>query len=83
MDFVVALDQETMGLHPAWQGQPVTALWDYPHIEGGTKNRNKAGLSAVQTLMSLQRRIDLMVNLQARGRTRADLQQDLRDLSHV
>lgn len=83
MDFVIALDQGTMDLHPSWPGQPVTALWDYPHIEGGSKNRNKAGLSAVQTLMSLRRRIELLVSLHARGKTHADLQHDLRDLSHV
>jgi hypothetical protein len=83
MDFVVALDLDTLDLHPSWLGQPVTALWDYPHIEGGSKNRNKAGLSAVQTLLSLRRRIELLVSLHARGKTHADLQHDLRDLSHV
>jgi hypothetical protein len=31
----------------------------------------------------LRRRIELMVSLHARSKTRADLQHDLRDLSHV
>jgi hypothetical protein len=83
MDFVVALDQDTLLLHPSWPGQPVTALWDYPHILGNTKKRHDAGLSAVQTLLSLRRRIELMVSLHARSKTRADMQHDLRDLSHV
>lgn len=83
MDFVVALDHDSMVLHPAWPGQPVIALWDYPHIEGGSKRRIDAGLSAVQTLMSLRRRIELLVSLHARGKTSADLQHDLRDLSHI
>jgi protein-tyrosine-phosphatase len=83
MDFVIALDHDTLDLHPSWPGQPVTALWDYPHIEGGTKNRNKAGVSAVQTLLSLRRRIELLVSLHARGKPHSDLQHDLRDMSHV
>jgi protein-tyrosine-phosphatase len=83
MDFVVALDHETLASHPSWPGQPVTALWDYAHIEGGKKSKHDIGISAIQTLLSLQRRIELMVNLHARGRHRTDLQQDLRDISHV
>jgi protein-tyrosine-phosphatase len=83
MDFVVALDRDTLPSHPIWPGQPVTALWDYPHIVGGSKKRYDVGLSAVQTLLSLRRRIEFLVSLHARGTTRADLQHDLRDLSHV
>jgi protein-tyrosine-phosphatase len=83
MDFVVALDHDTLSLHPAWPGQPVTALWDYPHVEAGTKNRHSVGSAAVQTLLSLRRRIELLVSLHARSKTRADLQHDLRDLAHV
>lgn len=83
MDFVVALDHDTLPLHPSWPGQPATALWDYPHVVGGNKKRHDAGLSAVQTLLSLRRRIDLMVSLHARSKTRVDLLHDLRDLSHV
>lgn len=83
MDFVVALDQGTLSTHPSWPGQPITALWDYPHIETRPRRRGDAGLSAVQVLLSLRRRIELMVSLHARKTTREDLQQDLRDLSHV
>ena len=83
MDFVVALDRDTLPIHPAWPGQPITALWDYPHVEAGTKNRHSVGSAAVQTLLSLRRRIELLVSLHARSKTRADLQHDLRDLSHV
>lgn len=83
MDFVVALDQGSLPLHPSWPGQPVTALWDYPHVQGSSSNRHDVGLSAVQTLLSLRRRIELLVSLHARGKNHADLQHDLRDLSHV
>jgi arsenate reductase len=83
MDFVIALDQNTLSMHPSWPGQPATALWDYPHVSGKTKSRSGDGLSAVQTLLSLRRRIEFLVSLHARGKSHADLQHDLRDLSHV
>ena len=83
MDFVVSLDQDSMASHPSWPGQPITALWDYPHIESGTKNRHNAGVAAVQTMLSLRRRIELLVSLHGRGATRADLQHDIRDMSHL
>jgi protein-tyrosine-phosphatase len=83
MDFVVALDHDTLTFHPSWPGQPVTALWDYPHIVGSKKKRYDVGLCGVQTLLSLRRRIEFMVSLHARSKTRADLQHDLRDLLHV
>jgi protein-tyrosine-phosphatase len=83
MDFVVALDHDSLMAHPGWPGQPVTALWDYEHIRGGSKRRTDPGISALQTLMSLRRRIELLVSLHAKAKTRGDLQHDLRDLSHV
>jgi arsenate reductase len=83
MDFVVALDQDTLQLHPPWPGQPATALWNYPHVEAGAASRHKVGTSAVQTLLSLRRRIELLICLHARGKSRADLQHDLQDLAHV
>ena len=30
MDFVILLDDSIAHKHPAWPGQPETALWDYP-----------------------------------------------------
>lgn len=83
MDFVVALDHDTMVLHPSWPGQPVTALWDYDHIDSRSKRRTDPGIAALQTLMSLRRRLELLVSLHAKAKTRTDLQHDLRDLSHV
>jgi len=83
MDFVVALDRDSLEMHPSWPGQPVTALWDFEHIGGGSKRRAEGGISALQTLMSLRRRIELLISLHARAKTRTDLQHDLRDLSHV
>lgn len=80
---MLALDRDSMEMHPAWPGQPVTALWEYAHIESGSKNRNKAGAIAMQTLLSLRRRIELLLSLHTRVKTHSELQHDLRDLSHV
>ena len=83
MDFVVGLDQASFSRHPAWPGQPITALWDYPAIERNKKRPSDAAIEAVHTLMSLQRRIELLISLHAHGRSRGDLQHDLRDLTHL
>jgi len=68
MDFVVALDHDSMVLHTGWPGQPVTALWDYERIRAGSKRPTDAGISALRTLMSLRRRIELLVSLHARAK---------------
>jgi protein-tyrosine-phosphatase len=82
MDFVIGLDDETYGKLPAWPGQPVTACWDYPPITG-KKKQVDSGLAAVQTLLSLRLRIELLLSLHASSKSPADLQHYLRDLSHV
>lgn len=82
MDFVIGLDEETIGSHPAWPGQPATACWAYPSVLEG-KAKNSQGIAAVQTLLSLRVRIELLISLHFRSRNKSDLQQDLRDLSHV
>lgn len=83
MDFVIALDQDTLPIHPSWPGQPITALWDYPLVAGKTKGRSGDGLSAIQILLSLRRRIELLVSLHARVKSHEALQHDLRDIAHV
>jgi protein-tyrosine-phosphatase len=83
MDFVIALDADTVSDHPSWNGQPATALWDYPEIaatHGKTKN---PGIAAVQTLLSLRRRIELLVSLHARAQRGPDFLHDLRDLAYL
>lgn len=81
-EFVVALDAGTMLSHPVWPGQPITALWDYPPVVTPTKNRQQTGITAVHTLMSLRRRIELLVSLHAKSKAKSELGSDLRDLSH-
>lgn len=86
MDFVIALDAATVGEHPMWPGQPITALWDYPAVNQmhAKSGRGVAtGVVAVQTLVSLRRRVELLVCLQSRALKRGDLEHDLRDLAHL
>jgi protein-tyrosine-phosphatase len=83
MDFVIALDAETTLDHPMWPGQPETALWDYPSLTSKKPGNPKVGAEAMRTLMSLRRRIELLVSLQSKGLGRAELRHDLRDLAYV
>jgi protein-tyrosine-phosphatase len=83
MDFVIGLNAAIYASHPACPGQPVTALWDYPAV--GNKNTRKfdPGIEAVQTLLSLHRRIEFLVTLHSKGKHHSDLEHDIRDLTHV
>lgn len=84
MDIVIGLDAETVNDHPSWNGQPATALWNYPEISANYKDKAKnPGIAAVQTLVSLRRRIELLVSLHARAQRGSDLLHDLRDLAYI
>ena len=83
MDFVIALDAPTFKDHPKWQGQPETALWSYPEMAAANGNKGNPGVNSIQTLVSLRRRIELLVSLHSRVQTPAQLRDDLRDLAYV
>lgn len=83
MDYVIGLDAETYDIHPAWPGQPVTALWDYKTVKTKKSAKHDPSLEAYKTLVSLRRRIEFLVSLHAKGARRSDLEHDLRDLTHV
>lgn len=83
MDFVIGLDAATYASHPAWPGQAITALWDYPAVGSKNKKNLDPGIEAVQTLLSLHGRIEFLVTLHAKGRRHSDLEHDIRDLTHV
>ena len=83
MNFVIGLDAESFEQHPPWPGQPVTALWDYPALTKRSGGSVEVGIFAMQMLMSLRRRIELLVSLHARGKQHSDLQHDLRDMAHL
>jgi hypothetical protein len=83
MDFVIALDAYTLDTHPSWPAQPITALWDYPELFSTTNSRLNAPDQAVHMLMSLRRRIELLVSLHSRSSRHTDLVHDLQDMSHL
>lgn len=83
MDFVIALDAGTAELHPMWPGQPETATWDYPALAQKKGKGADVAIATVQTLVSLRRRLELLVSLHSKGHSRAELRHDLRDLSYV
>lgn len=83
MDFVVGLDTDTFERHPAWPGQPETALWSIPAVDSRKLAPQKMGLETLNTLHALRRRIELLVSLASRGVRATDLRHDLRDLAHM
>ena len=83
MGFVIALDAETLRDHPMWPGQPETALWSYPPITAAKAGSAQLGVTAVTALVSLRRRIELLVSLHSKVRSPSDLRHDLRDLAHL
>lgn len=83
MDFVIALDAETLYDHPVWPGQPETALWSYPELPSAKGTSQDAGAAALATLVSLRRRIELLVSLHSKVNAPAELRHDLRDLAFV
>jgi hypothetical protein len=83
MDFVIALDADTVSDHPSWTGQPATALWNYPKITSANGKTKNLGIAAVQTLVSLRRRIELLVSLHSRAQRGSDFLYDLRDLAYL
>jgi protein-tyrosine-phosphatase len=83
MDFVIALHAATLDTHPSWPGQPITALWEYPRVAANAKKRGDGAVETIHMLMSLRRRIELLVSLHSRSKKRTDLVHDLQDMSHV
>ena len=83
MDFVIALDASTLDIHPSWPGQPVTALWDYPELSSAGSSKVNVAVEAVHMLMSLRRRLELLVSLHSRGKKTTDLVHDLQDMAHL
>ena len=82
MDFVITLDAETAEHQPAWRGQPETALWAYQRLAASNAPRMENSVVAIHILMSLRRRIELLVSLLNRADQHSDLRHDIRDLAH-
>lgn len=83
MDFVISLDADTLDTHPSWPGQPITALWEYPPVAANAKKRGDGAVETIHMLMSLRRRLELLVSLHSRSKKHTDLVHDLQDMSHL
>lgn len=81
-DLVITLDASIEPLQPRWPGQPDAALWPYPDV-AAIDNAEEAAHAAIQTLFSLRRRLELLVNLPLHGLDRAAVRADVRDLAHL
>ena len=82
-DFVITLDAEVERRRPAWPGQPTVALWEYPDLLAHQESGEALEPQFSRMLLSLRRRLDLLVSLSQREASRADLRSDVRDLAFV
>jgi len=81
MDFVFTVcDQAAGEVCPLWPGQPVTAHWGLPDpaaVEGSDEAKTKAFLD---TLVTMKRRIELLLSLPVHSLQRQAIQQRVRDI---
>ncbi len=82
MDLVITVCDNAAGeVCPFWPGQPATAHWGYPdpsEVQGTDAQRLEAFR---QTLHTIRRRLDLLVNLPVQSVNKLMLQKSARDLA--
>ncbi len=82
MDLVITVCDNAAGeACPYWPGQPATAHWGYPDpsaVEGSEDERLRAFR---QTLLAMQRRMELLLNLPASALDRLALARSVRALA--
>lgn len=83
MNFVIALDADTVRDHPSWPGQPDTALWATPPVDPGGAGAAQTRKDALSVLYSLRRRLELLVALPLQSGDRAALRSDVRDMAYM
>lgn len=83
MDYVISLDEQTACDHPAWPYQPEFALWIYPPLLWTLIPVPDRERKAELVLLSLRRRLEFLVHLQAKVAHPSELRNDLRDLAHT
>ena len=81
MDFVFTVcDQAAGEVCPFWPGQPVTAHWGLPDpaaVQGSDETKSKGFLD---TLVTMKRRIELLLALPMHSLPRQAIQQQARDI---
>ncbi|MDM0079637.1 protein tyrosine phosphatase [Variovorax sp. J31P179] len=82
-DFVISLDPAVEELEPRWPGQPAMAEWAYPDLAATGAEAGDMSHSATLMLLSLRRRLELLVSLPMAGTDKSALNADVRDLAHL
>jgi arsenate reductase len=83
MDFVITLDAAVAAQQPSWPGQPELATWGYPDVVAADQLFLPQPQQFQHVLLSLRRRLELLVALSRRDIPRADLRSDLRDMAFM
>ena len=84
MDLVITVCDNAAGeVCPFWPGQPATAHWGYadPSEVKGTDDERLAAFR--QTMLTIQKRLQLLVNLPLAGINSLTLQNEARNLSNA
>jgi len=79
---VITLDRATAAELPAWPGRPEQALWDYPDLLD-EQDAPRDPQQFMNVLLSLRRRLELLVQITRRQASRADFSSDLREMAYM
>lgn len=82
LDLVVTLDERVMASEPTWPGQPIATLWAFEDA-ALLADPDEAAPTAMRILYSLQRRLELQVNLPLGRADSSAIRSDLRDLGRM
>ncbi|MBS0339101.1 MAG: protein tyrosine phosphatase [Proteobacteria bacterium] len=82
LDLVVTLDEAVLASEPSWPDQPISALWAFEDA-AAMADPADAARAAMRILYSLQRRLELLVNLPLGRADSSAIRSDLRDLGRM
>lgn len=84
MDIIITVcDQAAGEVCPVWPGQPVTAHWGVEDPAGGAGDSDAKRAAFLHAFSVLQRRINLLVNLDPGAVTRMAMQQELQAIGET
>ena len=82
LDLVITLDRATAAELPAWPGRPEQALWEYADLLD-EQELPRDPQQFMNVLLSLRRRLELLVQITRRQASRADFSSDLREMAYM
>lgn len=84
MDIIITVcDQAAGEVCPVWPGQPVTAHWGVEDPAGGVGDSDAKRAAFLHAFSVLQRRINLLVNLDPGAVTRMAMRQELQAIGET